>query len=299
MLALATLERSDLQVALGRLAEQVVINGRTPRLVASGFAFDLGTREERSDMVAVIHVLLHWGVLARVSGDEHDFIHSNGDVLYDVSRRVLSQLLVTRRGPSVVEDSGSLMQRIERVRDLGIAPSEDLRNLRLRHTLTRRLLDDPVLYFADLSEEEALYLRSQRSAICRRISEATGLVAEYRSEGIAMIDLDDQVTDIRMPEKGTDGHVTLLMAEYLAARLDQHVSIAELQSHLADLTPQFSTFWRNGASDKAVQVTLVDQAISRLVALGLAELHDDTVRTLPALARFAVTAPTITGVTRR
>ena len=298
MLALAALERSDLQVALGRLAEQVVLYGRTPGLAAYGFDFELGTREERSDMVAVIRVLLDWGVLARVSGNEQDFVQSNGDVLYDVSRRVLSQLLVTRRGPSIIADRGSMEERLEAVRDRGIAPSDDLRNLRLRHTLTRRLLDDPVLYFAELNSEETAYLRGQRAAICRRITEATGLVTEYRSEGIAMIDLDDQLTDLRMPENGTDGHVTLIIAEYLAARPGDEVSFDELHAHIREVTPQFSTYWRNGSTDADAEIGLVDQAVSRLVDLKLAERLLDAIRARPALARFAVTAPTITGVSR-
>ena len=33
-----------------------------------------------------------------------------------------------------------------------------------------------------------------------------------------MVDPDDELTDVRMPEQGTDGHVTLLVAEYLAGR---------------------------------------------------------------------------------
>jgi len=298
MLALAALERSDLQVALGRLAEQVVVYGRTPSLASSGFDFDLGTREERSDMVAVIQVLLDWGVLARVSGNEQDFVQSSGDVLYDVSRRVLSQLLVTRRGPSVVADQGTLSQRLEAVRDRGIAPSDDLRNLRLRHGLTRRLLDDPVVYFSELTDEETAYLRSQRAAICRRITEATGLVTEFRREGIAMIDLDDQLTDLRMPEKGTDGHVTLLVAEYLAARVGDDIPLVELHAHIGELTPQLAKHWRSGADAPGAEIGLVDQAVSRLVDLNLAERSFSVVCAHPALARFAVTAPIITGAPR-
>ncbi|MFC6357077.1 DUF2398 family protein [Luethyella okanaganae] len=102
------------------------------------------------------------------------------------------------------------------MRDRGTPPTDDLRNLRLRQSLTRRLLDDPVLYFAELSDEENAYLRGQRSAICRRITDLTGLVAEIREEGLAMVDFDDDLSDVRMPEKGTEGHVTLLVAEHLA-----------------------------------------------------------------------------------
>jgi len=93
-----------------------------------------------------------------------------------------------------------------------------LRNRALRHRLTRRLLDDPVVYYEELAEDERGYLVGQRHAITRRIEDATGLVSEMRAEGIAMVDPDDELTDVRMPEQRTDGHVTLLVAEYLATR---------------------------------------------------------------------------------
>jgi Protein of unknown function (DUF2398). len=54
--------------------------------------------------------------------------------------------------------------------------------------LTRRLLDDPVVYYDELAEGERAYLIAQRHNITGRISEATGLLPELRAEGIAMVD---------------------------------------------------------------------------------------------------------------
>ena len=65
-LALAVLERSDPQISLGRLAEDVVLAARQPGL--KGVAFTLSGREERSDLVAAIRLLLGHGVLVRVAG---------------------------------------------------------------------------------------------------------------------------------------------------------------------------------------------------------------------------------------
>ncbi len=75
-----------------------------------------------------------------------------------------------------------------------------------------------MVYYDELDEDERAYLLSQRHAITRRIEEATGLIPEMRAEGIAMVDPEDELTDVRMPEQRTDGHVTLLVAEYLARR---------------------------------------------------------------------------------
>jgi uncharacterized protein (TIGR02678 family) len=294
MLSLSVLERSDTQIALGRLAELVIGAATAPELTAAGFTFDLGSREERSDLVAAVQILLEWGVLTRVAGDEPGFVQKTGDALYDVSRRVLSQLLVTRRGPSTVAGD-TLDERLAGMRDRGTAPTQELRNLRLRHTLTRRLLDDPVLYFDELDDDEAAYLRSQRSLISRRIAELTGLVAEIRREGIAMVDLDDDLSDVRMPEKGTDGHVTLLLAEFLARSGASTYDIDTLVVHLRAMAPDYAKYWRAAAVDATAATDLVETALARLSALRLIDRDGNTARVRPALARFALAEPTILG----
>ena len=43
-----------------------------------------------------------------------------------------------------------------------------------------------------------------------------GLVAEQRAEGLALVDEAGSLTDVAMPAEGTDAHVTLLVAEFLA-----------------------------------------------------------------------------------
>jgi uncharacterized protein (TIGR02678 family) len=295
MLCLAVLERADAQIALGRMAELVVVQAQTPELVAAGFAFTLGSYDERRDLVAVVQLLLSWGVLARVAGDEQEYVRQGGDALYDVSRRVLATLLVTRRSPSMVAGE-DLEERMNGTRDRGIPPTDELRNLRLRQTLTRRLLDEPVLYFDELGDDEAAYLRGQRSLITRRITELTGLVPEIRREGIAMVDLEDDLTDLRMPEKGTDGHVTLLISERLAT--DGDTTVSELEAYVREITPQFASFWRGEARQHGAEAGLVATALSTLAALDLILRDDEKVRVRPALARFTVADPIITGGVR-
>ncbi|WPL24282.1 DUF2398 family protein [Thiorhodovibrio frisius] len=56
--------------------------------------------------------------------------------------------------------------------------SAEARNCELRQRLTERLLDDPLLYYDALDEDERAYLFNQRHAIVQRIQEATGLIPE-------------------------------------------------------------------------------------------------------------------------
>ncbi|MCR3749618.1 TIGR02678 family protein [Lentzea californiensis] len=285
-LALATLERADAQITLGRLAGQVVMGAADPEL---GVDFTLTGREERSDLVAVVRLLLDLGVLSKVAGEEDAFVRDTGDVLYDVERRVLATMLATRRGPSTM-DSLDLAELTAEV----VPDSDELRNRAIRRRLTRQLLDEPVLYYDELDETELAYLTRQRAALTRQVSELTGLVAEVRAEGIAMIDPADDLTDVRMPESGTEGHVTLLIAEYLAAQGDEAVPISALHDRVRVLAQEHRSYWRRNATEPGAESELVEQALTRLVALHLVHRDHDQVSARPALARYALAEPTIT-----
>jgi uncharacterized protein (TIGR02678 family) len=289
-LALAALERADAQIPLGRLAEQVLLLARGPALADTGVEFTLAGRDQKADLVAVVHLLLHWGVLARVAGDEEEYLRGTGDVLYDVSRRVLAQLLVARRGPSTIA-ADAFDARLAALSAVEVPDSVEATNRRIRHRLTRRLLDDPVLYVADLDDAEAEYFRSQRPALVRRVAELTGLVAEVRAEGVAMVDPEDDLTDVRLPEPGTDGHLTLLLAEHLARSGGRAHDVEELRQRTQTFAEAHRTYWRKSATEPGAEVALTDAALERLVALRLIERLGDRVRALPALARFSVAEP--------
>ncbi|RKS78834.1 uncharacterized protein (TIGR02678 family) [Actinomadura pelletieri DSM 43383] len=288
-LALAVLERADAQTTLGRLAEEVMNAAAEPELA---FPFSLDSRAERSDLVAVVRLLLGWGVLRRVSGDEESYLSATGDVLYDVRRPVLASLLTGARGPSTVTAVG-FEERLAELTDEPVPDTDELRNRALRRGLTRRLLEDPVVYYADLDDAERAYLVSQRAAITRRIEEATGLVAEVRAEGVAMVDPDDELTDVRMPEQRTDGHVTLLVAEYLSGR--DEATRDELTGFVRDMAMRHKAFWRKGVTEPEAAEELLDIALGKLAALRLVEVLPGRVRARPAIARYAVEEPTIRG----
>ncbi|WP_395297111.1 TIGR02678 family protein [Kitasatospora hibisci] len=291
-LALAVLERADAQITLGRLAEGVLTAAGDPALAAAGVEFRMERREERSDLVAAVRLLLEWGVLHRVAGDEEAYLSASAnDVLYDVRRRVLAGLLATTRGPSTVTTADPDRRLLALTEE--VAPDTDELRLRsLRHRLTRRLLDDPVVYYVELPEDERAYLVSQRHAITRRITEFTGLVAESRAEGIAMVDPEDELTDVRMPEQGTEGHVTLLVAAHLAT-VDGPRTMAQLVKLVRELAVLHSAYWRKSAAEPAAAADLLAQAVDRLTALDLATVDGETVCAKPALVRYALAAPTI------
>jgi uncharacterized protein (TIGR02678 family) len=285
-LALAVLERGEAQIALGRLAEQVVLEAADPQLAAAGLAFTLERRDERLDLAAVVRLLLRHGVLRRVAGDEDAYVSGTGDVLYDVQRRVLAGLLAARHGPSTITADG-FEERLDRLTAESALDSDELRFRAIRQRLTRLLLDDPVLYYDELSDEELAYLTRQRAFLTARVSELTGLVAEVRAEGIAMVDPQDDLTDVRMPEQGTHGHVTLLLAEHLAVA-GCEVSRQELERRVRELAVEHGGFWSKSAKQPGAEGELVEQALVKLTALALVTRTLQGVAPLPALARYAV-----------
>jgi uncharacterized protein (TIGR02678 family) len=303
-LALAVLERSEAQITLGRLAEGVILAADDGDLVRAGVTFRLEGRDERGDLVAVVRLLLDLGVLARVAGDEEAFVREAGDVLYDVERRALALLLAAPRGPSTIAAEG-FEERIAQLAQEPAPATEELRTRAIRQQLTRRLLDEPVLYHAELDEPQAAYLTTQRPALVRRVADLTGLVPEIRAEGIAMVDPDEDLTDVRMPDTGTDGHVALLLAEHLAGGLaaaadadggaPEAVPEARLHELVRELAQRHRAYWRRDAQEPGAEVALTDRALERLQALRLVRREHGAVRPLPALARYAMAAPTLAG----
>jgi uncharacterized protein (TIGR02678 family) len=297
-LALSTLARADAQTTLGSLADDMLTAAAEPGLAATGFTLTLDSRSDRADLVAVVRLLLAWGVLSRVAGDEDAYLSAGADVLYDVRRPVLGVLLTGSRGPSTIT-AHPFEARLAELTAEPVAETDELRNQALRRMLTRRLLDDPVVYYDELAEDERAYLVSQRHNITGRISEATGLLAELRAEGIAMVDPDDELTDVRMPEQRTDGHVALLVAEYLASRA--RVPRAELLAFVRRAAQAHAGYWRKGVTDPGAETELLAIALEKLTALRLVETDIEVtrdgagavIRGRPAIARFALAEPTI------
>ena len=289
-LALSALTRADAQTTLGSLADDVLTAAAEPELAVAGFTLTLDSRAHRSDLVAVVRLLLGWGVLRRVAGDEEAYLSAGADVLYDVRRPVLSVLLSGTRGPSTVT-AVPFEDRLAELSAESVAETDELRNQALRRRLTRRLLEDPVVYYDELDEDERAYLLSQRHAITRRIEEATGLVPEMRAEGIAMVDPEDELTDVRMPEQRTDGHVTLLVAEHLARR--EQATLDELHAFVRRAAAEHAAYWRKGVTEPGAETELLATALEKLSALRLVQVDGSVVRRRPAIARFALAEPTV------
>jgi uncharacterized protein (TIGR02678 family) len=302
-LALASIERADRQTTLGNVAREVLEAAvAEPVFAAASMSFDLESRDVRRDLVHVVRWLLARRVLVRVHGTEEQFVSGGGDVLYNVNRPVLAGVLAVRRGPSTVS-AAAFEERMTAIVDEGPAESDDARNRRMRFSLTRRLVDDPLAYYDDLSADEREYLTTQRPHLLRQIEEATGLIGEVRREGIACVDPDGELTDEAMPMEGTEGHVTLLLAEFLAGQARRGpgavVPMTAVVQHVVSLQRQHGGHWRRAATQAGAEVTLAEDAVRRLEALRLLRRTHDGIVPRAAIGRYRAVKPTIRTSTAR
>jgi uncharacterized protein (TIGR02678 family) len=238
-------------------------------------------------------------VLTRLDGDEKQFLNKQGssDVLYDINRPILAAMLNVSRSASAVEAAAanpikaSLAERAAEIVDDPIPSTEATRGQWIRSRLVRVLLDDPILYFNDLNDEQRAYIERHRGHLVRQISEATGLIAEVRAEGIAMVDDAGDLTDLKLPDEGTDGHLSLLLVQWFAERFrvgaGASIPVSEVEEYVRDLIQVHGSKWRKDVREAGAETRLAEEALFRLRALRLIRLTDGGVVPLPASGRYA------------
>jgi uncharacterized protein (TIGR02678 family) len=320
-LVCAVLERADPQVTLKTLGERVLELAADPQLEACGFAFRLASMHERRELVDVCRFLLQLGVLARVAGEEEGYVQQRGgDALYDVARRALAGLLACTRGPSTftADETQHLTQRLAALTGEYRPDDAEGRRTAIRHRLARRLLDDPVVYHDELGDEEREYFANQRGAMAQRLRAATGMEAELRAEGTALVDPHGELTDSALPAEGTQAHVTLLVAQFLAERarsapragraaatrpateVTRAASAAneprpgctedEIAAFVRAAAADYGRYWRKGAREPGAETELAREALAQLAALRLLREEGGRFEARPALLRFAFAA---------
>jgi uncharacterized protein (TIGR02678 family) len=299
-LTLAALEQFHQQTTLAEIARAIAELVSADRdLQAAGLIFDTANYDQRRDLIYAVRLLVQTGVLDRVDGDESQFLNrrESSDVLYDIRRPVLTALLNVSRSPSALEAAGQssasdpVTERAAKLIDDPVPLNENARFHFIRSRLVRTLLEDPVLYFDDLNDEERLYLEEHRAYLLRQISEATGMIAEARREGIAMVDDLGDLTDIQLPEQGTIGHLSLLLVQWFAecakARDGVPIAVSAIHEHVRELIQVHGLEWRKQLREPGAERQLTDDALRCIRALRLIRWTADGVVPMPACGRYA------------
>lgn len=266
--------------------------------------FDSASRAERMAFVDALRLLESYGVLEVVDGTTESFVETvQAKVLYRVDATLLLRLLAAPVGPSqlsvppdeVALRLDELLAAVTHERRYGrpideqsdAVPISDVqRNLWLRHSIFRRLVDDPVVYVSDLSADQRAYLSSPTGRqLLRRAADQGGFVLEERAEGLLLVDADGIATDSKFPDDASTAKVAAL---FLLDELGgEAATTAGLDLRASELLARFPR-WALSYRDADGPARLRSDAIAVLTEFGLARVDGDVVTPLPAAARYAV-----------
>lgn len=220
-LALAALGRAGNQITLSELADHVAAEASQ----VDGVELTTDRASDRDAFVDAIGWLATRGAIALADGDATGWANnpSAGEALYDIDRPVVVALF---RPPRAVQHLRSIRGLLAGS-DAPIDPEEfdsahtdSGREADPKETLRavrRALVEHPVVYLDDLDSDGRTALAASRTVA--DVELLTGLVAERRAEGVALIDTSGRLSDYRFPSTGTIAQVALLIAGEISDRV--------------------------------------------------------------------------------
>ncbi|SDJ88320.1 TIGR02678 family protein [Actinopolyspora mzabensis] len=279
---------------IGMLAERVRHSTGNDPVVPT---FDTSIRSERMAYVDVLRLLESYTVLVTVDGSTENFVETElAQVLYRVDSTLLMRLLSTVTGPSRIDDAETdYTDPDELIGTISTDPrygttaehsSRNQRNLWARHSVLRRLFDDPVVYWKDLSEQQRGYAGSQAGRqLIRKAAEEAGFVLEERAEGVLLVDREQIATDSTFPDDSGNAKIAALR---LLDELNAHpegVTTQRLHEATAEMLAREPRWAKSYRSEDGTS-RLVGDALRILADFDLVVRHEDRVVPRPAAARY-------------
>jgi uncharacterized protein (TIGR02678 family) len=202
-LALSVLVTAPEQMLLSQLVADI-------RAAAVDAGIELegtGRAAEKRTLAAALRRLVEWGVLIETEGNVAAIAQGAiGEALITVDRE-LARVVVA--GPLAQSQDGADLVR--RAADPGFGGP--------RTYVRRMLVETPVVYLDELTDAERDWLRTRQRREAQAFSELLGLDAEIRAEGMALVDPEEELTDLHLPATGTVAQAALLLVERLVERL--------------------------------------------------------------------------------
>jgi len=295
---------------IGLIADRVMQATRAEPALG---VFDTTKRAERLAFVDVLRLLESYGAVEAVDGTTEAYLESDqAKVLYRVDATLVMRLLAAPRGPSqlptsVAEVTGGfdeLLTGLVREPRYGgradqdgesVPVSDAQRNLWLRHSVFRRLFDDPVVYRDDLTEAQLGYLSSPTGRkLLRDAARHAGFEVEERAEGYLLVDADGLATDSRFPDdSGTAKVAALMLLDVIVAAVGG-LTLEQLDNHTALLLER-SPRWAMAYRSEDGTERLVADALGVLTDFGLVRSAGGLVFPLAAAARYAIASVKSSG----
>jgi uncharacterized protein (TIGR02678 family) len=287
-LTLAALERGGQQTVIGELAKDVADTGaRADRPLR----VDFDNRPERTAFGDGLELLCHWGVLQLMHGRRGTFANriqedDDSEALFTVDRRRLALVLKDPFAALAAHTSEDLGQEPE-------AATQEARTRQIRHRLARRLVEDPVLYLDECTEDERAYFVSQRSNLERRVEDWIGLAVERRAEGTAALEAGRELTDLPFPAGSTVKQLALLLCEWLPG--EREASWSDLRRVVRALLARHERHWNRSPDDDEAVDTMLEQSASLLIDLALVARSPTGLRARPLCGRFRAPEVRVAG----
>lgn len=290
---------------IGLLASQVAQATAADAAIPN---FDSAQKADRRAFVDALRLLESYGAIEVVDGSTETFVDSDeAKVLYRVDTTLLMRLLSAPSGASrltapveeIPERFDELLAAITVEQRYGPrltsdgeydAATENQRNLWLRHSIFRRLLDEPVVYRDELTEAQLSYLNSPTGRqMLRRAGTEAGFVVEERAEGWLFVDTDAIATDSKFPDDSSNAKVAALLLLELITAASGGITAEQLRPEAEALLRKFPRWAQTYRSDDGTD-RLVADAVAVLEQFGLVWRIGGLIRARPAAARYRVTS---------
>lgn len=261
-LSIAALTGAGRQVLLSRLVADV-------RAASAEAGIEAGDDvADRRALAGALRHLVGLGVISETEGTVSGLVgETPSEALITIDTDLLGQLLA---GPLAEADS------VDELLVLAARPGPR----GTEHAVRRRLVEDPVVLYADLPAEQAEWLRRRGRRESALLERCFGLVTETRAEGVAVTDPEDYLTDLVFPGASTVARIALLALPNLlgdaeSARADGRVPVAveAVREACARLVNDFPAAWSRQATEDVAD--LAGEVLALLAALGLATRGDD------------------------
>ena len=233
VLTLSALGRSGGQIALSELADAVAAEaGRI-----DGLGMDTERKADRDAFVDAVTWLEARGALRMADGSAADWVSDpeRAEALYDIDRDVVGAVYAPSR---VLQHLDSVTGLLGDAASAGPAQGVNAERRRAGRRARRLVLENPVVYYADVDENLRGLLRSP--ALAEDLERLTGLPLERRAEGVALINVGGRLTDVTFPGTGTVAQAALLLCARIAGYLQrnragvEHLPAATAAERLAD-----------------------------------------------------------------
>jgi uncharacterized protein (TIGR02678 family) len=260
-LTVAALTGVGRQVLLSRLVADVRAAGAEAGVQATD---DLADRRALS---AALRHLLALGVITETEGSVSAVTEqAPSEALITIDTDLLGQLLA---GPLTEANSP------EELLDLAARPGPR----GVEHAVRRKLVEDPVVLYADLPAEQADWLARRARRESGVLERNFGLITETRAEGVAITDPEDYLTDLVFPGASTVSRIALLALPELlrvdpdaadAGRSDGRtpVTVEQVREACQRLVADYPAAWSRQAADDLDG--LAGEVLDLLTAAGLA-----------------------------